>query len=387
LLVGTGNPATDVAAMQAAIDHADTVQIKGTFSFRQQPTKRVRPSLTSAKIATPQAAQVLVSRAVTILGVPDTSGGMATIQDGTIPFYVDAPGARVAISRVRFVRPVARAIEVAAVRGLEIVSNRIDSVVPFGRAAAALTINTSGNLPLASDSGRPSDVSGAILIRQNDIDVPGRSAGEYTLGVLVWSVGRSPDATVTLDITGNTIRNTTAPAIMVRRAEGSVRIISNTVETSTGMAADNAVIRLGNTGSYRMASNTITCRWVNCVGISVFSQVEEWPVVGAIIQENTVNMLPPAGSVFADSSAAIEIKGFARSNVVRYNIISGRARTALAIELFKLGSPHDNAFVDNRLDGFHGSLASTLVGSGVSRTRLAHPGTVVDRGVSTTIER
>jgi len=387
LLVGTGNPAKDVAAVQAAIERADTVQLAGTFSFRQEPTKRVRASLTSAKIATPQAAQVLVSKAVTILGVPDTSGGMATIQGGTIPFYVDAPGSRVTIRRVRFVRPVAKAIEVVAVRDLEIASNRFDGVVPFGPAAAALTINTSGDFPLRSDSGRPSEVSGSILIRQNDIDVPSENAGEYTLGVLVWSVGRSPDAVVTLDITGNKILNTTAPAIMVRRANGRVHIVANTVETSTGLARDDEVIRVANTGSYEIAHNTITCRWLNCVGISLFSQVEEWPMVGAMVEENTVNMLPPAGSVVADSNAAIEIKGFARSNVVRYNIINGRAPTALAIELFKLGYPEDNAFVDNRLDGFHASLASTLVGSGVSRTRLVHPGTVVDRGVSTTIER
>jgi len=136
-----------------------------------------------------------------------------------------------------------------------------------------------------------------------------------------------------------------------------------------------------------MARNTIICRWVNCVGISVFSQVEQWPITGAIVEDNKVNMLPPAGSVFADSSAAIEIKGFAHANVVRYNTISGRARTALAIETFRLGYPEDNAFIDNHLEGFHASIASTLVGSGVLRTRLLHPGTVVDRGVSTTIER
>jgi hypothetical protein len=109
--------------------------------------------------------------------------------------------------------------------------------------------------------------------------------------------------------------------------------------------------------------------------------------VSAIVQDNMVSMLPPTGSVSADSSAAIEIKGFARSNVVRDNTILGRAHTALAIETFKFGYPEDNAFIDNHLEGFHASLASTLVGSGVLRTRLVHPGTVVDRGVSTTIER
>jgi serine/threonine-protein kinase len=387
VVVGTSNAATDVAAMQSAVDHADTVELEGTFNFRRKPTVAVRPSLLSSKFVSPPAAQILVSKPVTILGVPDARGGMATILEGTIPFYVDAPGAHVAIRRVRFVRPVGMAIEIAAAHDLEIASNSVDGVAPFGRAGAAFTINTSGILPLPSDSGRPSDVSGAILIRENEIDVRGGSAGEYALGLLVWSVGVSPKAEVTLDIIGNAIRNTTAPAIMVRRANGRVQIVSNTVETSTGTAADDAVIRLANTGSYQMTSNTITCRWVNCVGISVLSQVEQWPIVSAIVQENKVSMLPPTGSVSADSSAAIEIKGFARSNVVRDNTILGRAHTALAIETFKFGYPEDNAFIDNHLEGFHASLASTLVGSGVLRTRLVHPGTVVDRGVSTTIER
>jgi len=386
-LVGTGNPWTDVAAVQTAVDHADTVQLGGTFNFRRKPTARVRPSLTSAKFASPQAAQVRVSKPVTILGVPDTHGGMATIEGGTIPFYVDAPGAHVTIKRLRFVEPAAKAIEVDAVRDLEIASNSVDGVRPFGPASAAFTINTSGSLPLPSDSGTPRDVSGTILIRENEIDVHGWISGEYALGVLVWSVGQSPDAQVALDVTGNAIRNTTGPAIMVRRANGHVRIVGNTIETSMGMAADDAVIRVANSGSYQMAQNTITCRWVNCVGVSVFSQVEQWPMAGAMVEENAVNMLPPAGSVFDDSSAAIEIKGFARDNVVRYNTIRGRARTALAIETFRLGYPEDNAFIDNHLDGFQASVASTVVGSGVLRTRLVHPGTVVDRGVSTKIER
>jgi hypothetical protein len=166
-----------------------------------------------------------------------------------------------------------------------------------------------------------------------------------------------------------------------------VSVVGNTVETSTGLARDEDVIRIVNTGSYEITSNTITCRWVDCVGISVFSQVEQWPIVGAIVDGNKVNMLPPAGTVFSDSSAAIEIKGFARFNLVRNNTIRGRARTALAIEMFKRGYPQDNVFTDNHLEGFHASLASTVVGSGVLRTRLVHPGTVVDRGVSTTIKR
>jgi len=387
-VLGTGNPAIDVAAVQAAVDRADTVVLGGNFSFRRPPTNPVDPILASTRYPVPASVQVLVSKAVTILGVSDTSGRMTTIDGGTVPFYVNAAGARVTIRALRFVRPIAAAVLVQAARGLEISSNRIDGVEPFALAGVGIMLKTSGFIPVPSDSGRPERVSGTLTIKQNKIDMTGGTALVATLGIFVWSVGQSPHAEVALDITGNKIHNTTSTAIMVRRANGFVRLLSNNVETSTEVApGGNEAVRLVNTGSYRMANNIIDCRWSNCVGIAVFSQVGEWPIHGAIVEENQVTMVPPRGTGFADSSAAIEIKGFADSNVVQYNTIRGRARAALAVESFKLGHPRDNAFIDNHVDNFQASLASVVVGSGVLRTRLVHPGTFVDHGERTMIQR
>jgi hypothetical protein len=289
---------------------------------------------------------------------------------------------------LRFVRPIAAAVLVHAVRGLEIAANWIDGVEPFGGAGVGIIIQTSGSIPVLSDSGRPERVSGTLTIKQNNVDVPVGTARESTLGIFVWSVGQSPRTEVALDINSNKIHNTTSSAIMVRRANGLVHVLSNTVETSTEVAPDGyEVVRLVNTGTYRMARNTIDCRWANCVGIAVFSQVGEWPIRGAIVEDNQVNMLPPPGTVFADSSSGIAIKGFADSNTVRYNTIRGRARAALALETFKLGYPRDNAVIENHVDGFQASVASVVVGRGVSGTRLVQPGTFVDRGVKTRIER
>ena len=193
---------------------------------------------------------------------------------------------------------------------------------------------------------------------------------------------------MSLDVSTNKIRNTTSSAINLRRVNGPVRITGNVVTTSSeSVAFDYEAIRLANTGSYLMAHNAIECRWANCIGISVFSQFGEWPVKGAIVEDNQVNMMPPSGTVFSDSSAAIEIKGFADSDTVRYNTIRGRARAAVALETFKLGYPRDNAVIDNRVDNFQASLADAVVGRGVLGTRLVHPGTVVDHGERTRIER
>jgi hypothetical protein len=306
---------------------------------------------------------------------------MTTIYGGTIPFYIDAVGARVTVRGLRFVRPIAGAILVDAAHDLDIDLNQIEGLVPFNGAGAAIMINPSGNIPRPSGAGRADDVSGSLTISRNHIDLAGGPAG-YALGVAVFSAGQSHGAEVNLDISGNHISNTTS-AITVRRVIGHIRLFDNVVKTgSERVGGDYEAIRLVNTGSYWMANNIIECHWANCIGIAVFSQSREWPIQGAIIERNQVNMSPRPGP--ADSSAAIEIKGFARSNVVRYNTVRGGAHTALAISAFKGGYPEDNAFIDNDLEGFQASLASTLVGSGVLRTRLAHPGTVVDRGVGTT---
>ena len=387
LVVGTGNPAIDVGAVQAAVDRGGTVVLEGTFSFRQAPTKRIAPIFASAEHPNPAAAQVLVSKTVTISGVPDARGRQATIDGGTFPLYVDAPRANVAIRGLRFVRPIRAAILVHAVHGVEIASNRIEGLEPFGGAGAGIDINTSGNLPQPDSPANPESVSGNLTIRLNDIDATGGSVGENVLGIVVFSVGQSPGAEATLDIVGNTIRNTTASAINVRRVNGRVRVLGNTVTTSSNVAPNGSeVVRLVNSGSYLMAHNTVNCSWVNGVGIAVFSQFGEWPIGGAIIEDNRVNMLPPPGTAFADSSAAIEIKGFARSNVVRYNTIRGRARAAFSVDIYRGGAPEDNSFIDNHVDDFHASLASVVVGSGALRTRLIRPSTVVDHGEGTRIE-
>jgi serine/threonine protein kinase len=389
VVVGTGNAAIDIAAVQAAVNHADTVVLDGRFSFRRAPTMPVDPILASAKASAPRAAQILVSKPVTISGVRDTSGGMTTIDGGTIPFYVDAPGARVTIRGLRFVQPVKTAILVLAARDVEIAANRIEGLERFGGAGEAISINTSGDIPTPGHPGSPDAISGILTIHENDIDLTGATAeGSGALGIRVFSVGQARRGEVTLDIIGNRIRNTTSTAIMVRRATGHVRILGNLVTTSSEVASTgHEAVRLVNTGSYLMANNTIECRWADCVGIAVFSQFGDWPMRRAVVENNQVNMLPPAGAVFADSSAAIEIKGFADSNVVRNNTIRGRARTALGIDTFRGGVPEDNAFVDNHVDAFHAYVANAVVGTGVLRTRLVRAGTVDNHGEGTRIER
>ena len=51
------------------------------------------------------------------------------------------------------------------------------------------------------------------------------------------------------------------------------------------------------------------------------------------------------------------------------------------------GVPADNAFIDNRLDGFRSTVADIVLGSGVTRAHIAGSGSLSDHGTATARER
>src|SRR5215831_4300220 len=228
VVVGTGNPDIDVPAVQAAVDQGGDVMLKGHFSFDRPPTMSMDPVLPG------QLAMVLVSKEVTVSGVrDDDEGEMVSIDAGTFPFFVNAPGSRVAIQGLRFVRPKGDAIFVYAVTGLVIASCRIEGVelLPtWGREAIDIITVQNGNQPSPTNPGHPENISGRLLIVNNDIDVGG-TALENTLGLVVFSVGQSPDKEVDIDVSGNTIRNTTEPAMDFQRVGGRAYIERNVITT------------------------------------------------------------------------------------------------------------------------------------------------------------
>lgn len=392
IVVGTGDPSIDVPAVQAAVDQGGAVLLKGHFSFDQVPTKPIARSLSSAPLglAYAPAAEVLLSKTVTLSGTDDTDD-MTTIDAGTIPFYVDAPGERVAIRRLRFVRPTSSAIIVYAVRDLEIASSAIAGVVTYKNLSDGIGINTSGPPPTLTAPGHPENVSGALNIVHNDIDMVGGTTADNTLGVVVFAVGTA-GAAVDAHVIGNRISNVTEPAINFRQIGGRANVSHNVIATGTvapNVTRDQA-IRVANAGFYRIAGNVIDCEWANgdAEAIGVFSNVASWPIEHAVVENNEVNMSAPAGTVFTAFSAGIGVFGFADSNVVRHNTIRGRARAALSIPVFPLppqspAAPADNVFRDNRLVDFTPAVADIFVGAHALRTLIAGPGTVQDEGDGT----
>lgn len=390
VVVGTGDPDTDVKAVQAAVDQGGEVILKGHFSFDKPPAVP-----TAAAGLGP--ATILVSRPVVISGTGEDENELTTIEGGTIPFYVEAPGSPVTIQRLRFVHPSVDAINVFAVSGLTITSCKIEAVEP-GKTLGGegIGIYTTFLPPNPTNPGKPENISGTISIVNNDIDVlGGKQINDPMLGITVFSAG-VPGAGVDVYVSGNSIRNVTEPAIDFRLVGGRVYIERNVVKTGSvsGSTPRPHAIRAVNSGSYLIAHNSIDCGWESpdAEGIGVFSQVrpevgQQWPIKSAIVVDNDVTMSPPEGTVFGTFSAGIGVYGSAQSNVVLNNRIRGRARAALYLDVFRGGIPDNNALVLNRFDDFEASVADIFVGDLVTNTRIVGQGTIEDHGVGTIVER
>jgi hypothetical protein len=386
-VVGTGDPNLDVPAVQAAVDHGGQVVLRGHFSFDRPPTINV-PGFAQA--------MVVVSKGVAIAGARDEDGEMTRedgemtrIEAGTMPFFVHAPGARVTIQGLRFIRPKIFAIVVGAVDGLVIADCRIEGMDP----GPFLPIAASYAQGIGVETAGPPDnvlVSGTLWIVNNDIDVGG-TAGDVTLAIFIAGVGQAPQQGVDLYIVGNHLRNSTERVLNLNGVVGRVHIEHNVITTGTIGPSEPGVppnaIHVIFSGSAVIAHNAIRSAWATGSGILVhsggFSRLAE---ADAIVVDNEVTMVAPEGTVFGANSAGIEILGDAQHNVVLQNRIRGRGRAALAVMDQGAGMPGNNTFVLNDLTGFQSALADVVIDAGVTNTLIVgRQRSVVDHGVGTVI--
>jgi hypothetical protein len=270
IIVGSADPNVDVAAIQAAVDQGGEVVLKGRFDF--------------GRTAIPWKAllnrTVLISKAVAISGVRDDQGQIATIEGGDNPFAIEAPGARVAIQGLRFVRPIETAISAFAVSNLLIGSCRIEGVEPLPSPSTptgtplgvGITIDSTLDSPTPARPAQPQNISGTLLIQNNDMDI-GAAAGADTLGILIFDAGSPPGHEVDIHVTGNNIRNVTERAINVRRPGGRASIDRNVITTGATMGVGGGAgplvdgIHAVGPGSYVIAQNSIESAWTNGAAI------------------------------------------------------------------------------------------------------------------------
>jgi hypothetical protein len=391
MVTGTGNPHLDVPAVQAAVDQGGSVVLRGHFSFHKPPN--LPPGSIYKRMVT-------VSNEVTITGHPDANGHLPIIEAGDWPFLIDAGNARVTIHKLHFVRPKSGAIWIYSVGGLLIRGCHIERVQPsveFGMeggqtnaVAAAIFAGADPHPPNAINPGTPGDFSGTLAILNNDIDVGGGLDvdGMSVLGVVMFRLG-TPDREVKIVVSGNTIRNVTAPAINLRVVGGRAHAEQNVLITGNISGMNPDVIRVFGSGSYVIARNTIDCGWMGgtATGIDLFSQQPPMaPISNAIVVDNDVTMSAENGTVSTDLSAGIKMKGFAQGSLVLNNRIRGRASAALSLIDLNGGMPASNWLLLNDVANFHSSVADVFIDAGVTDTFvLGHQGSLIDHGVGTVV--
>lgn len=371
-IVGTGNAAADVAAVQAAVDAGGLVRLQGTFSFDVPPVDD---------------RTVLVTTAVAIEGVPDANGNLPAIVGGVKPFQVNAPSAPFAIRGIRFVDAQLTVIEVRAAHGVTIERCRIDRVVPLFASAIGSNLAIGVVLGFFTSGG----VTGDVSIADNQIDIGG-TASDRTEAIAAIGVGH-PDHPISLRVAGNVIRNTTAHGIDIRNITGAAAVERNDVRTGTigGQAVpfgDRFVdgIRCLGAGSYLIAHNQVDVGFENGAGIRLQGGPTA-PVASAMVFANDILMTVPDGAVHGLESAGIEVRRAAAGNTISSNRIQGRARAALALLAEAGGVPANTAFIGNNHTGLAASVADVLVGSGViGTTVIGGQGRLVDQGIGTIVK-
>lgn len=371
VLVGTGNPSVDVAAVQAAVDAGGIVKLQGTFSFDVAPIEE---------------RTILVTNGVVVEGVPDSEGNSPTIIGGVKPFQVNAPGQPVGFRGLRFADAELTVIEIRAADGVVIEHCRIERVVPLFASA----VGTNLAIGIALGVFTTGQVVGDISIAHNKFDIGGTEL-DRSEAIVAIAVGRV-DRLVHLHVTDNTVRNTVAHGIDIRNIVGDAVIERNDVSTDVvgGQlvpTGDRFVdgIRILGTGDYLVARNRVDVGYENAAGIRV--QGGATAVHGAVVLGNEVIMTAPDGAVFGPESAGIEVRRAAVNNIVVANRIRGGARAALALISETAGTPHDTALRGNYIAGFAASLADVYIAPGVIDTTIVGGhGTLIDLGDGTMVK-
>lgn len=377
LVVGVGDPAVDVAAVQEAVDAGGDVLLRGTFSFDKPPIAE---------------RSVRIANAVRIRGAANDQGGRATIVGGWRPFDIDAPGAEVSIEGIRFVHPEPFAIDVHGVRGLRIANCLVDhpgpkAIPPFGVIGGGLNL-------FITDRTK---VTGEISILDNEFDIGG-SATVRTYAMAVIGVGTVADPANVL-IARNRISNVTGHGVDLRQVIGQATVEENVIHTGAiggqQVALSDVVvdgIRILGGGSYVVRGNTIEVAFENAAGIRLQGNNAQAPLSGARVERNDITMALASGAVPGSQSAGIELRRVARDNAVSENRIRGRANAAISLLSDPAGggaflTPERNAFIGNNISTFTSALADVLVGPRVTATSVTGgSGIVDDHGVGTTMK-
>jgi hypothetical protein len=363
---GTGNPAQDVANVQAAVDAGGTVQLYGNFDFTGGETN-----------APPRV--ITVTRSVQISGI-ETQDGLPSIHGGQTAFMVDAPGMDVTLNRLHFVGQTSSAVTIAAAAHAVVSSCVIDNVIPSFDPTAGQSVSWGINI------SRPPPTSATVAsldIERNVIDMVATST-DNTLGIFI------AGSINTASIERNIVRNATAHAIDVRNIgdgatadieRNDVTVIASARSGNPAPPADQLItgIRVLGVGNYSVLSNDVRIEHPNAAGIRLHSTSE------TLAANNDIVMALSHRTTPGSQSAAVQLIRNTSSARICQNSLSGVATTGVSI----VAPAADNLIAsmdDADLAATYDVEVRSTATATVTNTRIVREsGTIFDSGVGTVI--
>jgi hypothetical protein len=352
VVVGTNDPAIDVVNVQQAVDGCGRVLLRGKFSFVGMSTGdplRV----------------VSVRRSVSIVGQLDAQGHRPEVVGGTTPLLVDAPGAVVRISGLRFVSPVLRAIQVGSAMEAVVANCVIEAVEPVTIGDTRFGIVSGGQFE--SPINRLVVVDNTIAVSSEPVEV----------GIIL---APSNDRAIgSITISRNKV-HATVHGIDLRSVRGSAQINDNriTIDNSDrdGEPPTRFVegIRCMRAGACSIVGNWIESHHPNSAGVRLQG------TAGVIVENNSIRMKPPGGLTPGAQSSGVQLIEDSKRNLVGRNQVSGTARTAFSV------SGPDNVLVLNRHPVFAPSFVDSEIGEGALRTVVVgESGSISDLGTDSVV--
>ena len=361
VVVGTNDPATDVLNIQQAVDGCASVRLQGKFSFAGMSTGEPLRVIT-------------LRRSVNIAGQLDDRGGMPQIVGGTTPLLVDAPGAIVRIRGLRFVRPVSRAIQVGSAMDAVVANCVIEAVEPVTIGDLTVAFGIVGGGPFESPINRLVVVDNTIADSSEPVEV----------GVILTPSSR---AIGSLTISRNNIR-ATAHGIDLRFVGGNAQVKDNriTIDNSDRTGDPGPPprfvdgIRCWGAGACSIVGNWIVSHHPNSSGVRLQA------AAGAIVEYNSIRMLPPGGLTPGAQSSGVQLIEDSKRNLIGRNRISGAALTAFSVSGPVPLVPADNVLVLNQHPGFVPSFVDSEIGEGALRTVVvSESGSIADLGTGSVV--
>lgn len=338
----TGDPATDIARVQAAVDSAENVLLKASDEFTGAPTEF------DFGENTPDGGFVVMSRDVAIRG--ETLGShRTTIAGGFAPVRgVASNPVTSSIRGIDFAAPGAAALFVTGATGVEFVDNRVHDVVGLPDWIPGLS-KGQGVWIVGFAT-----VTGDILIADNVIEGVDAHNG-YGLALF----GFSADAR----IERNTIRGVDTAGILVGNHTGDVWITGNQIAPGPARYQSDyghgSGIIVGNAygGSADVRGNTIDCVNPWALGIfiaasnTLFGDIQEH----AVIEKNRV-------TVHGSLSGGIALMGSVTNTLVRDNQVMGEGEFALGglVWITPADTVGSNTFKGNNISLFESFVADVL---------------------------